>query len=147
MNSKSLLTTVFRNLQCARRNRGYWPTMYMMFDAMIALGNMGFKILIFRLNKRILMVPFTLLSLPFFCSHNPSKSLMTVTRNRFSSLDGICQDIARLKDGQLQCMALASIRSPCDDSMKTSSCMEPEIDPIAQQRVFRFFQDHSLPFT
>ena len=93
------------------------------------------------------MSPFTLLSLPFFCSHNPSKSLMTVTRNRFSSLDGICQDIARLKDGQLQCMALASIRSPCDDSMKTSSCMEPEIDPIAQQRVFRFFQDHSLPFT
>merc|ERR1719507_878352 len=90
MNSKSLLTTVFRNLQCARRNRGYWPTMYMMFDAMIAL-----------------------LSLPFFCSHNPSKSLMTVTRNRFSS----------------------------------SSCMEPEIDPIAQQRVFKFFQDHSLPLT
>ena len=33
------------------RNLGYWPTMYMMFDAMIAL-----------------------LSFPFFCSHNPSKS-------------------------------------------------------------------------
>ena len=36
MNSKSLLTTVFRNFQCARRNRGYCPTTYMMFDAIIA---------------------------------------------------------------------------------------------------------------
>ena len=25
--------------------------------------------------------------------------------------------------------------------------MDPEIDPIAQQSVFKFFQDHSLPFT
>ena len=33
------------------RNRGYWPTMYMMLEAMIAL-----------------------LSLPRFCSHNPSSS-------------------------------------------------------------------------
>ena len=40
-------------------------------------------------------------------------TLMTVTRNRFSS----------------------------------SSCIEPEMEPIAQQRVFRFFHDHSLPFT
>merc|ERR1719500_2030184 len=87
MNSNSLLTTVFRNLQCALRNLGYCPTMYMMLDVMIAL-----------------------LSLPFFCSHSPSKSLITVTRNRFSS----------------------------------SSCMEPEIEPIAQQRVFKFFQDHSF---
>lgn len=53
MNSKSLLTTVFKNFQCARRNRGYWPTTYMMFEAMIAL-----------------------LSLPRFCSHNPSRSCL-----------------------------------------------------------------------
>ena len=51
MNSKSLLTTVFRNLQWALRNLGYWPTTYMMLDAMMAL-----------------------LSLPLFCSHNPNKS-------------------------------------------------------------------------
>lgn len=51
MNSNNLLTTVFRNFQCARRNRGYWPTMYMMLEAMMAL-----------------------LSLPLFCSHRPSKS-------------------------------------------------------------------------
>ena len=29
----------------------------------------------------------------------------------------------------------------------TSSCMEPDMEPIAQQSVFRFFHDHSLPFT
>ena len=29
MNSKSLLTTVLRNFQCARRKRGYWPTTYL----------------------------------------------------------------------------------------------------------------------
>merc|ERR1719158_46462 len=61
-----------------------------MFDAMIAL-----------------------LSLPFFCSQRPSRSLMTVTRNLFSS----------------------------------SSCMDPEIEPMAQHNVLRFFQLHSLPFT
>ena len=69
---------------------GYCPTMYMMLEAMMAL-----------------------LSLPFFCSQSPSRSLMTVTRKRFSS----------------------------------SSCIEPDIDPMAQQSVFKFFQDHSLPFT
>lgn len=51
INSNSLLTTVFKNFQWARRNLGYWPTTYMMFDAMIAL-----------------------LSLPRFCSQSPSKS-------------------------------------------------------------------------
>lgn len=51
MNSKSLLTTVFKNFQWALKNRGYWPTMYMIFDAIIAL-----------------------LSLPLFCSHNPNRS-------------------------------------------------------------------------
>ena len=51
MNSNSLFTTVLRNLQCALRNLGYWPTMYMMLEAMMAL-----------------------LSFPFFCSHSPSKS-------------------------------------------------------------------------
>ena len=44
------------------RNLGYWPTMYMIFEAMIAL-----------------------LSLPLFCSHRPSSSLITVTKKRFSS--------------------------------------------------------------
>merc|ERR1719384_406528 len=78
MNSNSLLTTVLRNLQWARKNRGYWPTMYIMLEAIIAL-----------------------LSLPFFCSHMPRSSLMTVTRKRFSS----------------------------------SSCMEPEIDPMAAECV------------
>ena len=51
MNSNSLLTTVFKKRQWARRKRGYWPTTYMMLDAMIAL-----------------------LSLPRFCSHSPSSS-------------------------------------------------------------------------
>ncbi len=51
MNSKSLLTTVLRNLQWALRKRGYCPTMYMMLEAMMAL-----------------------LSFPFFCSHNPNRS-------------------------------------------------------------------------
>ena len=51
MNSNSLFTTVLRNLQWARRKRGYWPTMYIMLEAMMAL-----------------------LSLPFFCSQSPSKS-------------------------------------------------------------------------
>lgn len=61
MNSKSLLTTVLRNFQCAFKNRGYWPTIYIIFAATTAL-----------------------LSFPRFISHNPSRSLMTVTRNRFS---------------------------------------------------------------
>lgn len=51
MNSKSLLTTVLRNFQWALRKRGYWPTIYMMLEAMIAL-----------------------LSFPLFCSHKPSRS-------------------------------------------------------------------------
>lgn len=51
MNSNSLFTTVFKNFQCALKNLGYWPTMYMIFDAIIAL-----------------------LSLPLFCSHNPKRS-------------------------------------------------------------------------
>jgi hypothetical protein len=51
INSKSLLTTVLRNLQWARRNRGYCPTTYIMLEATIAL-----------------------LSFPLFCSVNPSRS-------------------------------------------------------------------------
>jgi hypothetical protein len=62
MNSNNLLTTVFRNFQCALRNLGYCPTMYMMSEAQTAL-----------------------LSLPRFISVNPSRSLITVTRNRFST--------------------------------------------------------------
>ena len=62
MNSKFLLTTVLRNLQWALRNLGYCPTTYIILLAMIAL-----------------------LSFPLFCSHRPSRSLITVTRNLFSS--------------------------------------------------------------
>ena len=51
MNSNNLLTTVLRKRQWARRKRGYCPTTYIMFDAMIAL-----------------------LSLPRFCSQSPSSS-------------------------------------------------------------------------
>ncbi len=29
----------------------------------------------------------------------------------------------------------------------SSSCMEPEMLPMAQHSVFRFFQLHSVPFT
>jgi len=76
INSNSLLTTVLRKRQWARRKRGYWPTTYMMLEATIAL-----------------------LSLPRFCSHRPSRSLITVTRNLFSS----------------------------------SSCIAPDMEPIAQQ--------------
>lgn len=70
INSNSLLTTVFKNFQWARRNLGYWPTTYMILEAMMAL-----------------------LSLPFFCSHSPSKSLITVTRNLFSSSSCIAPEI------------------------------------------------------
>lgn len=66
INSKSLLMTVLRNRQCMRRNLGYCPTMYMMFDAMIAL-----------------------LSFPLFCSQRPSKSFITITKNLFSSSSGM----------------------------------------------------------
>jgi len=70
INSNNLLTTVFRNFQCARRNLGYCPTTYMILDAIMAL-----------------------LSFPFFCSQRPSKSLITVTRNLFSSSSCIAPDI------------------------------------------------------
>src|SRR5262249_43347687 len=88
INAKSLLTTVFKNFQWAFRNLGYWPTVYMIFDATTAL-----------------------LSLPRFISHKPNRSLMTVTRNRFS----------------------------------VSSFIAPEMEPIAQQSLFRLFHDHSEP--
>src|SRR5271155_5034439 len=61
MNSNNLLTTVLRNFQCAFRNRGYWPTIYMMLLATTAL-----------------------LSFPRIISVSPSNSLMKFTRNRFS---------------------------------------------------------------
>ena len=54
-----------------------------------------------------------LLSLPFFWSQRPSRSLITVTKNHFLSY----------------------------------VCIKPEIDPIAQQSVFKFLEDHALPFT
>ena len=102
MNSKSLLTTVLRNFQCALRNLGYWPTMYMMSEAQTAL-----------------------LSLPRFISVRPSRSLITVTRNRFS--------------------VSSSDRQLCSRPEDNSSLIAPEIDPIAQHSVLRLFQDHSDP--
>ena len=62
INSNSLFTTVLRNFQCALRKRGYCPTTYIMLLAITAL-----------------------LSLPVMFSVSPRRSLMTVTRNRFSS--------------------------------------------------------------
>lgn len=62
MNSNSLWTTVLRNRQCACKNCGYWPTTYMMLDAMAAL-----------------------LSLPLLFSHMRSSSRITTTRKRFSA--------------------------------------------------------------
>ena len=70
MNSNNLFTTVFKNFQCAFKNRGYCPTTYIIFDATTAL-----------------------LSFPRFCSHNPNKSLITVTKNRFSSSSAMAPDI------------------------------------------------------
>mmetsp|Transcript_31953 Transcript_31953/g.89467 ORF Transcript_31953/g.89467 Transcript_31953/m.89467 type:complete len:257 (-) Transcript_31953:1101-1871(-) len=61
MNSKSFFTTVLRNFQWYRRNRGYCPTTYMMFDAMTAL-----------------------LALPLVISQRLRRSRITVTRKRFS---------------------------------------------------------------
>ncbi len=66
MNSNNLFTTVFRNFQWARKKRGYCPTTYMILDAMQAL-----------------------FPLPRFTSHKPSKSLITVTKKRFSSSSDI----------------------------------------------------------
>lgn len=51
INSNSLLITVLRNFQWARKKRGYWPTIYMISDAITAL-----------------------LSLPLFCSTRPRRS-------------------------------------------------------------------------
>ena len=68
MNSKSLLTTVFKNFQCALRNRGYWPTMYIMSEATTAL-----------------------LSFPRLISQSPNRSLITVTKKRFSVSSSIHQ--------------------------------------------------------
>ena len=62
MNSNNLLTTVFKKRQCARRKRGYCPTTYMMFDAMIAL-----------------------LSFPRFCSHKPNSSCSNITTTLVAS--------------------------------------------------------------
>lgn len=58
MNSNSLLTTVFKNFQWALRNLGYWPTTYIIFEAMTAL------------------FPF-----PLVVSQRSSRFLITFTRN------------------------------------------------------------------
>mmetsp|Transcript_14687 Transcript_14687/g.30386 ORF Transcript_14687/g.30386 Transcript_14687/m.30386 type:complete len:208 (-) Transcript_14687:29-652(-) len=84
MNSNSLFTTVLRNFQCARRKRGYCPTTYMMLLAITAL-----------------------LSLPRVISHKPSRSLITWTKNRFSSSSRIAPE--------MEPMAQHSVLSPCRD--------------------------------
>ena len=89
MNSKSLLTTVLRNFQCARRKRGYCPTTYMMLEATTAL-----------------------LSLPRFISHSPSRSLITVTRKRFSS----SSDMAPEMEPIAQQSVLRLCHDHCDPS-------------------------------
>jgi len=68
-----------------------------------------------------------LLSFPRFISVRPSKSLMTVTKNRFS---------VSSSDNQLALWKAFA---------RDSSLMAPEMDPIAQHRVLRLFHDHSDP--
>src|SRR5258708_19683223 len=78
MNSNSLLTTVLRNFQWAFKNRGYWPTMYMILDATTAL-----------------------LSFPFFISVSPRRTLITVPRKRFSvssSMTKVIKGTSRHRD-------------------------------------------------
>lgn len=110
MNSNSLLTTVFKNFQCAFRKRGYWPTIYIMSDATTAL-----------------------LSLPRLISQRPKRSLMTVTKNRFSvsSSTNLSQNI-KLQE---------------KNSQENNVLIAPDIEPIAQHSVLRLFHDHSEPST
>jgi len=95
MNSNSLRITVFKKFQFARRNLGYWPTTYMIFDATTAL-----------------------FSLPFFYSH------------RFRSV--YCNNY---------CATLIVWITNCFSS---TSGKHPDIEPIAQQILFKPSNDHSL---
>mmetsp|Transcript_1809 Transcript_1809/g.4478 ORF Transcript_1809/g.4478 Transcript_1809/m.4478 type:complete len:202 (-) Transcript_1809:440-1045(-) len=100
MNSNSLLTTVLRNFQCAFRNLGYCPTTYMMLEATTAL-----------------------LSFPRFCSQSPNRSLMTVTRNRFSSSSDIAPDM--LPMAQQSVLRLFQLhRDPSTCSVSFASMMD-----------------------
>ena len=95
MNSNSLSTTVRRNFQCALRKRGYWPTTYMMLLATTAL-----------------------LFLPRAASHMPSRSLMTVTRKRFSSTSDMVPE--------MEPMAQHSVLRPAQSScplLGISTCL------------------------
>jgi hypothetical protein len=94
MNSNSFSTTVRRNFQCALRKRGYCPTTYMMLDATTAL-----------------------LFLPRAASHMPSRSLMTVTRKRFSS----GSDIVPLMEPIAQHSVLSASQLSSPDA-GTSTC-------------------------
>ena len=99
------------------RNLGYWPTMYMMFEAMMAL-----------------------LSLPLFCSHKPSNSFMTVTKKRFSSsscMAPLMEPIAQHNCSQKQ----KKMNKGC---LETDSCFQTAASLLT---VLRFFHDHSVPST
>mmetsp|Transcript_9005 Transcript_9005/g.22202 ORF Transcript_9005/g.22202 Transcript_9005/m.22202 type:complete len:251 (+) Transcript_9005:1928-2680(+) len=100
MNSKSLFTTVLRNFQCCLKKRGYWPTTYMMLEAMTAL-----------------------LSFPLVISHRLRRSLITVTKNLFSCSSAMVSEIepmaqhsvlSRFQDHSLPLSCRASFSSICD---------------------------------
>lgn len=114
MNSNSLFTTVFKNFQCALKNLGYCPTMYIILEAIMAL-----------------------LSLPFFCSHNPSKSLIAVTKKRFSSSSCIAPEI------------LPIAQHNCNTKAKLFRRRIPRYyeNNFYSLTVFKFFHDHSVPLT
>merc|ERR1719343_40286 len=106
MNSNSLLTTVFKNFQCARKKRGYCPTTYM-----------------------ILLATTALLSLPLFCSQRPNKSLMTVTKNLFSSSSDIAPEILPMA----QHSVFNIFQSNCDSILTWSESFESIMDSVSSQ--------------
>mmetsp|Transcript_13317 Transcript_13317/g.55783 ORF Transcript_13317/g.55783 Transcript_13317/m.55783 type:complete len:258 (+) Transcript_13317:1362-2135(+) len=100
MNSNSLLTTVRRNFQCARKKRGYWPTTYMMFDAITALWG-----------------------LPRVFSHRLSRSRMTVTRKRFSWSSAMDPEMDPMaQHSVLRLFQLHSVPLSCSDSLPIICC-------------------------
>mmetsp|Transcript_2039 Transcript_2039/g.4528 ORF Transcript_2039/g.4528 Transcript_2039/m.4528 type:complete len:210 (-) Transcript_2039:1186-1815(-) len=96
MNSKSLNTRVLRNFQWALKKRGYWPTTYITLLATTAL-----------------------FSLPRFISQRLSRSLITDTRNHFSSpscIAPLIEPIAqqrRFSSVGDQCSDVPSVRHSC----------------------------------
>jgi hypothetical protein len=52
-----------------------------------------------------------------------------------------------LDDGDKEPEAELTLMTVTRNLFSSSSCMEPEMLPMAQHSVFRFFQLHSVPFT